>query len=104
MSESIKFSNKKIYLLKRIREEFESLSSSNDSEIKYILGQAEEKFFYSAPEVVDECFYILNKFIDLDEDFDKHNFPLRSNINGQPIRCFICDRLGHVQKDCDSVK
>ena len=50
------FEMKKQYLLKRIDEEYNLLFSLSryNLELLYILGQVKDKFFYSAPEVVDE--------------------------------------------------
>lgn len=103
------FEMKKQYLLKRIDEEYNLLFSLSryNLELLYILGQAKDKFFYSAPEVVDECFYILKKIILMDEDvYNKgylKDFRLGLNIYGKPIRCLICDSLEHLQKDCDKL-
>ena len=80
---SKEFENKKKYLLKRIKEE--------------------DNFYYSAPEVVDECFEFLKRIIDLNENFNKTNetsHKLGVNMYGDPIRCYVCDSLDHVQKDC----
>jgi len=60
---------KKRYLVRRIGEENMLIKSvPYDSEIRYVLKQAEDNFFYSAPEVVDYCFRILKGFIELDEN------------------------------------
>ena len=97
---------KKQYLLKRIKDEYELLKGCRrGSEISYILSQASEKFVYSAPEVVDECFNYLKNFIELDENFNKDDngkkdIGLGLNIYGDPIKCYMCDSPDHVQKDC----
>jgi hypothetical protein len=104
------FEMKKQYLLKRINEESNLLTSLSrkNSELLYILSQAKDKFFYSAPEVVDECFSILKKIISLDEDIYnneelKNTLGLGLNIYGKKIRCLVCDSLEHVQKDCNKL-
>lgn len=67
---SQEFELKKLYLLKRIKDEYELLKGFRyQSEIKYILSQASENFVYSAPEIVDECFNYLKNFIELDDNF-----------------------------------
>ena len=103
------FEMKKEYLLKRIDEEYNLLSSlsRNESELLYILGQAKNKFFYSAPEVVDECFSVLKNIIYLDE-YIYNNGKLKYtglgvNIYGKKIRCLLCNSLEHVQIDCDKL-
>ena len=100
---------KKEYLLKRINEEYNLLISlsRDNSELIYILSQAKDKFFYSAPEVVDECFSILKKIIYLDEDvYNKSDVKyngLGLNIYGEKIRCLVCDSLEHVQINCNKL-
>ena len=65
---------KKKYLIRRIGEENMLLKKvPYDSEIRYVLKQAEDNFFYSAPEVIDYCFQILKKFIELDENEYNNN-------------------------------
>ena len=65
---------KKKYLIRRIGEENMLLKNvPYDSEIRYVLKQAEDNFFYSAPEVIDYCFQILKKFIELDENEYNNN-------------------------------
>jgi len=102
------FEMKKQYLLKRINEEYNLLTSLSrkNSELLYILSQAKDKFFYSAPEVVDGCFSILKNIISLDEHIynnDVKYIGLGLNIYGKPIKCLVCDSLEHVQKDCNKL-
>lgn len=97
---------KKQYLLKRIKDEHETLKNfTYGSEIGYILSQASEKFVYSAPEVVDACFNYLKNFIVLDDNFHKDgvqkDIGLGLNIYGDKIKCYICESYDHVQKDCE---
>lgn len=99
-SEYYKFENKKEYLSKRIREEYDFLvKQPYDNELHYIINLCGESFFYSAPEVVDSCFNFLKRYIHLDDDFEIKSV----NIYGNPIRCYNCDSFGHVQKDCDKI-
>jgi hypothetical protein len=101
------FEMKKEYLLKRINEEYNllhKLSINNWGALSYVLNQARDKFFYSAPEVVDECFYVLKNYILLDEDIYNNGLKdngLGLNIYGEPIKCILCDSLEHVQINCD---
>ncbi len=104
---SKEFENKKKYLLKRIKEEYDFLKKMANlnpfSELSYIINMSKDNFFYSAPEVVDECFEFLKRIIDLDENFNKTNeYPHKFGLNmyGDPIRCYVCDSLDHVQIDC----
>ena len=60
---------KKKYLVRRIAEENMLVKNfPYGSEIRYVLKQAEDNFFYSAPEIIDYCFNILKEFIELDEN------------------------------------
>ena len=108
---SANFMNKKIYLSNRIRDNRELLNTlktdqnSIYDELRYVLSQSEEEFNYSAPEVVDYCFYILKDYIEVDgnvynENLVESGVGLGLNIYGNPIKCFKCDSPEHVQKDC----
>lgn len=99
---------KRQYLVKRIKESNLSLLDyPHCSQMGYILKLAKDEFFFSAPEVVDDCFHTLKHVIELDEDLyqglenKSEDKRLGLNCFGKPIRCFICHSFEHVQKDCD---
>ena len=60
---------KRQYLVKRIKESNLSLLDyPHCSQMGYILKLAKDEFFFSAPEVVDDCFHTFKHVIELDED------------------------------------
>jgi hypothetical protein len=102
------FENKKVYLLKRINEENVLLekfrAESYDNELNYVLKQSRDRFFFSAPEIVDYCFDVLSKYLSLNRDLFE-NPPLKKNgmiLNcyGEPIVCLKCKGRGHVSVSC----
>lgn len=99
------FENKKIYLLTRINEERDNiekhLERGYNSEFEYVLKQSRDRFFFSAPEIVDYCYYVLSNYISLDRD-SYENSPIikNRNLKGEPIKCLKCDCIGHVYNSC----
>jgi hypothetical protein len=106
MPVEVKTNLKRQYLVKRIKESNLSLLDyPRCSQMGYILKLAKDEFFFTAPEVVDDCFHTLKHVIELDEDLyqglENKSEYLGLNCFGKQIRCFICDSFEHVQKDCE---